>query len=359
MRVLKLVFIILFLQLTPLSVNATEPVWIRDSTKGCQLWGNLQPKETFTWSGNCVEGKAEGLGTIVVYSEGIPSMTLEVTGENGLRVVAGELDSSVAPNDVRFVTRACERDFRVVDAFVKKGLALYNNGIRTAIQNMAAAFAQSSCPSDAGFNNISVNVYLEGDQHNPNAKSQIYARSTSKENRYKVSNINDIQWSLHSNEAWSAFANSNKERYNALLAKRQTDNNLAELQRQGQIKRSLDQKAQAFADKYGATGGWVKWERLKSNPFSYQDQILLFNTDFSSMITPTSGIFENIVVSDIPKNAFTHRVTVMLAGKVLGTTNVKNKFGGEVSIPHVRYLGHMVCPNSDCGGLFHTTIRGN
>ena len=128
-------------------------------------------------------------------------------------------------------------------------------------------------------------------------------------------------------------------------------------QQQETSQRNLDQKAPAFADKYGATGGWVNWDRLKSNPFSYEGKVLLFNAEFKRMITATSGIFEGIVVSDIPRNAFTGTNTVMLAGKVLGTTNVKNQMGGEVSLPHIKYLGHMICANSDCGGLFHTSIR--
>ena len=103
--------------------------------------------------------------------------------------------------------------------------------------------------------------------------------------------------------------------------------------------------------------GWVDWEQLKSNPFSYEGKVLLFNTEFTRMITPTSGIFANIVVSNLPRNVFTRSSKVMLAGKVLGTTNIRNEFGGEVSVPHIKYVGHIICRDSDCGGYFSGHAR--
>jgi hypothetical protein len=114
-----------------------------------------------------------------------------------------------------------------------------------------------------------------------------------------------------------------------------------------------------------------------ANPFTAEGNVYLFNTDFTRMITPTSGIFSNkIVVSDIPRNTFTAPVTpraaplgsfpgdpfatpvtVILAGKVLGTTNIKNQFGGDVSVPHVKYLGRIACNDSGCDNYLKAKLR--
>ena len=57
------------------------------------------------------------------------------------------------------------------------------------------------------------------------------------------------------------------------------------------------------------------------------------------MLTPTQGIFagsgfmEAIVVSDIPKGLFTSAGTVgIIAGRVLGKTEIKNPLGGTISV---------------------------
>lgn len=132
-----------------------------------------------------------------------------------------------------------------------------------------------------------------------------------------------------------------------------------EKQQQESEKRTLDQKAQAFADKHGATGGWVDWKRLKSNPFSYEGKILIFNAEFERMVTSTSGIFSDVIFSSVPQNAFTQPGKVMLAGKVLGVISTKNQFGGDISVPNIRYLGHITCRDSDCDGYFKGHIRRN
>lgn len=120
-----------------------------------------------------------------------------------------------------------------------------------------------------------------------------------------------------------------------------------------------DSKAQAFADRFGASGGWVNWQRLETNPFSYEGKTLVFNARFQRMITPTAGIFDNnIVFSDLPKNTFISPGLFLVAGKVLGTTTIKNQFGADISVPNVEYLGHISCRDSECGGYFKANLRG-
>jgi len=133
-----------------------------------------------------------------------------------------------------------------------------------------------------------------------------------------------------------------------------------EAQQRQQAQLTVDQKLQAFSDRYGALG-WIKWDVLTANPFSDEGKVYLFNADFIRMNTPTSALFNNnggvIVVSDIPKNAFTVPGMILFAGKVQGTTNVKNQMGGEVSVPHVQYLGHVPCQGSSCDGYLAAHAR--
>lgn len=134
-------------------------------------------------------------------------------------------------------------------------------------------------------------------------------------------------------------------------------------QRQQQAQLTADQKLQAFSDKYGALG-WIKWDVLAANPFAREGKVYLFNADFKRMITASSALFNDgvaaIVVSGIPKETFTAPGAILLAGKVQGTTNVKNGLGGDVSIPEVHYLGHVPCHDSTCDGYFtaHARFKG-
>lgn len=38
----------------------------------------------------------------------------------------------------------------------------------------------------------------------------------------------------------------------------------------------------------------------------------------------------------------------MIAGRVVGATNIKNQFGAEVQVPNIEYLGHEPCQMRQC-----------
>ena len=59
-------FGLLFL-LPSLSLAGT-PRWYKDPKTGCQIWGSFPlPNPTLTWSGSCLDGKANGIGTLRWY----------------------------------------------------------------------------------------------------------------------------------------------------------------------------------------------------------------------------------------------------------------------------------------------------
>jgi hypothetical protein len=52
--------------------NSHADTWLQDPTTGCEIWSDSfeTDKEVPTWSGSCIEGKASGLGMLVVHDKG-------------------------------------------------------------------------------------------------------------------------------------------------------------------------------------------------------------------------------------------------------------------------------------------------
>ena len=338
------------------SANATEML-VTDPSTGCKVYIDRGERSGagIQWKGACNAAKyANGDGTLFWTAGGEVYFIAHFANHGGLIMENGHIrvelpDDAITSNFNSFgsecggVTVIVRRDVDL--AFPPVLDSIVNKVMKQFVSTCARPWAQEGTPR-------SITIYYQGNENRGWQYTDL-----------EMSVDNNGAKQFHTTQAIIAeeaeVSEANEQIRNIAAQQRATQDR----QRQEQTQRNLNIKAQAFADKYGATGGWVQWDRLGSNPFSYQDKVLLFNTEFLSMITPTSGIFRyravTIVVSGIPNNTFTHQATVMLAGKVLGTTNVKNQLGGEVSVPQVRYLGSMVCQNSDCDGLFVTTIRGN
>ncbi|MEN8213156.1 MAG: hypothetical protein ABFR19_02235 [Pseudomonadota bacterium] len=59
--------------------------WIVDDDSDCKIWSPdpIGPKETITFTSRCVDGKAQGKGTLTVYADGKKSRYYEGEFENG------------------------------------------------------------------------------------------------------------------------------------------------------------------------------------------------------------------------------------------------------------------------------------
>ncbi len=110
----------------------------------------------------------------------------------------------------------------------------------------------------------------------------------------------------------------------------------------------LDEKTQAFADEHGVNGGWVNWQQLRANPYSHDGKILLFNVRFEKMISPTSGLFNGMLVTELPANAFLEPKAVLLVAKVTGASEIKNRLGGTEQVPQATYVSHVFCEQENC-----------
>jgi hypothetical protein len=78
--------------------------------------------------------------------------------------------------------------------------------------------------------------------------------------------------------------------------------------------------------------------------------------EFAEMLSPTSGLFHKgdqpfVVVSNIPKGLFTSEKKVVLAGRVLGKTEVQLPFFGKVSVPHLKFAGAHFCQDWKCSDI--------
>lgn len=134
----------------------------------------------------------------------------------------------------------------------------------------------------------------------------------------------------------------------ATLARQQA---AAEQRRRSELEAQarLDQKTQAFADQHGVNGGWVNWQQLRANPFSYDGKTLLFIVRFDRMISPTSGLFNGMMVTELPNNAFLEPKVVVLVAKVTGASEIKNALGGTEQVPQATYVSHAFCEQQNCG----------
>lgn len=98
---------------------------------------------------------------------------------------------------------------------------------------------------------------------------------------------------------------------------------------------------------------WPSMEELSVNPFIYKGKKVAIVSTFNTMITATQGIFKSdgksFVVSNIPKGLFKSKERVVLAGRVLGKTEIK--MGFTLFVPHLKYVGVHFCEDWKCNDI--------
>lgn len=242
MRLLMFCCFAIFSQLISFSLYAAEPIWIKDSTKGCLIFDpSPQPNETVTWSGSCVDGKADGAGEIVWYVDGIPLQTEKLTGENGVTMVAGNYTYNVTPSDVRFDLKECNTrvGYSIVNAFVKKDFALWQNELAVPILNMAKDFAKTRCQIKGLSEGPEIYVYYEGEENKENYKIKAQRSSNN--------------WANAENIAWKNFYVPQKQNYATLLAKRKADTQMRDrIARETREREQAENARRIVQDRYNA-----------------------------------------------------------------------------------------------------------
>ena len=63
---------ILVVAVSPLAAQTTGGAWSADAKNGCRIWDpHPQPQQSITWSGQCVNGFAEGRGRLQWFKDGV------------------------------------------------------------------------------------------------------------------------------------------------------------------------------------------------------------------------------------------------------------------------------------------------
>ena len=105
---------------------------------------------------------------------------------------------------------------------------------------------------------------------------------------------------------------------------------------------------------------WPDISEFSANPFIHDGKIVALRVSFGEMQTATQGIFAEVdsmgaqpfVVSDIPKGMFKKSGTiVVLAGKVLGKTELQVPLFGLRQVPHLKFVGVHFCQDSNCSDI--------
>ena len=127
---------------------------------------------------------------------------------------------------------------------------------------------------------------------------------------------------------------------------------IAEEEQRVMIAREVRDRYDKFMKK-NDVNDWPSMESLLINPFIYKGKKVAILSTFNTMITATKGIFKadgkHFVVSDIPKGLFKSKERVVLAGRVLGKTEIK--MGLSLLVPHLKYAKVHFCKDWQCSDI--------
>lgn len=117
-------------------------------------------------------------------------------------------------------------------------------------------------------------------------------------------------------------------------------------QLEAQAKAAKDAKAQALADKY-RVDGWIPWTSVTANAYAHEGKVYMIKTVFERMLSPDSAQFgdgmisQAVLITGVPKTAFTERKDVVVVGRVLEPDK-------NVRALKFKYVGHEFCRERSC-----------
>ena len=110
-----------------------------------------------------------------------------------------------------------------------------------------------------------------------------------------------------------------------------------------------------FAKKNGVQA-WPNMSELSVNPFVYENRIIAFSSYFHEMLSATDGLFREsfsnfYVVSNMPKGLLTSSGRVVVAGKVIGKTEVNLPLLGRTSTVRLKFVDLYICRDRNCADI--------
>lgn len=91
---------------------------------------------------------------------------------------------------------------------------------------------------------------------------------------------------------------------------------------------------------------------LRSNPFALEGKVVAFVAQFHQMLTSNTALVGDAVFTEVPKTTFARPQEVLIAGKVIGNTEVKLPVVGPTLLPSLKFSGVYTCQQNKCRELF-------
>lgn len=213
----------------------------------------------------------------------------------------------------------------------------------------AISFAQEKCPIKSENHRAGISVYLyQGGEIFPgqyNKNWEVYA----------------MNFHPHSGPAREKYTWNNYENRATIKAERELEAEKKRREMEAQQAKEERERKEAlkrlneFVKKNGVKE-WPSMNELFANPFIYEGNVVAVTASFSTMQSVTKGVFENagkpFIVSNIPKGMF--RVAgqvIVLAGKVIGKTELKVPVLGQMQVPQLEFVGVHFCKDRDCSDI--------
>jgi hypothetical protein len=332
-------------------VVLSEESWVSDPKTNCRVEGRpMFAGAIIQWRGNCVEGKAEGSGTLEWFAEGVKYWTETFSERSGVLLRGGKRVSVLKADQVELKLTKCDKGigYRHIEVRIPPDIDARQGVLISELLSWAERFAWDKCPAKEALSdktrlsNVAVTMLQ-------NEKKIAWARSYPKN---LLSPSGDREWRESSYDLFnSSVANAQR-----LVATAQAEKQKQQMLGQEQARKDAEARSQAevvkrrlaFIEKH-SVNTWLSAGDLAVNPFQFEGKIVAVRTKLSQMVTPTRGIFSgDFVVSEIPTNKIVDQKELIIAGKVRGNISVKTPFGGEVLLPHLDYNGVYFCQEHGC-----------
>lgn len=297
--------------------------------------------ESIKWSGKCdSEHLANGPGTLSLFFAGVHESDT-VFGNTGVVMEHGYARADLPKDDsIQMKMENCG----LVKVAVKGTVQLQRDDVAQRILMDATHVSKQRCPTDG----VTVCIYYQG--HEPAFDQMAYWTQC------------PVFWQLDRNQHTYNFdgyqnqpATSERHRIDDLRAgvmaqrverRRQAAAAKAATDRQAAANEAQRRKA-TFAAENGVTE-FPTVDALKANPFRFQGKVVAIVQSFDTMLTANRALLSDVVIDDVPTGLFTGKETVILAMRVLGNIPVKTALGGQVLVPHGKYVALIKCKSSSC-----------
>jgi hypothetical protein len=328
------------------------------SSAECKISNDGNDRGEIKWNGECKDGFASGTGVARWFKEGLLNYEQEYVRTNGLIRVKGEpqVDRQVIDKNIKITMGSCDPSigYRGVRVDASPELALYNRNVSAYIVNMRAqVFAWEKCPAGNRYDNVDINVYVNG-------REAIHARSygqvpgpTAPERTV---------WQEYNNQPFAQRIMTYDDAFRRASYERQAESQRRvqeEARRQAAAEQQrLAQAKQAVRGKFTADFSVTEFVRndiFASNPFIYKTKVVGISAQFVRMVAEDEAVFRSgdqyLIIDRVPATRFSGSPQVVLAIKGAGTKQT-SALGAPLTLPSGSFVGAFSCRMANCTDFY-------